>query len=138
VETGWVAFHWHDVESFIPAGAACRTRPRDGPGVPYFLDASEEFTRAISSFQATEGVADLQTALSAARPRDGLTLWHLLLRIRGEQRSEVLNRLARLVPLPPMVTKGNNFEWGPKAIDAAWNALQLGETDWWRQWKRQW
>ena len=40
---GWVGFRLNGHESFIPAGAACATRPKVGPGTPYFEDASSEF-----------------------------------------------------------------------------------------------
>jgi len=26
----------------------------------------------------------------------------------------------------------------PEALDGAWNALDLGSADWWREWKRKW
>src|SRR5450432_1220834 len=45
VDHGWVAFQTGALESFIPAGAACRTRPRTGPGVPFFEDAPENFRK---------------------------------------------------------------------------------------------
>ena len=40
VSVGWVAFENEGRESFIPAGAACLTRPGKGPGIPYYQDAS--------------------------------------------------------------------------------------------------
>lgn len=138
VETGWVAFQWHNLESFIPAGAACRTRPGHGPEAPYFLDAPEGFRQAVIRFESAGDEADLQKALSAARPRDALTLWHLLLRTRREQRGKVLDHLAQLVTLPSTVTRTAVLNGDQDAIDAAWNALELGEMGWWRQWKRQW
>jgi len=42
-------------ESFIPAGAACATRPKVGPGTPYFEDASARFRAASTRL-------DLRTA----------------------------------------------------------------------------
>jgi hypothetical protein len=42
VDIGWVAFEWQGVESFIPAGASCKTNPNKGPGTPWFTDASPE------------------------------------------------------------------------------------------------
>src|SRR5207245_3036254 len=41
VSKGWVSFEWKGLESLVPAGASCRTRPRAGPGLPYFDDAPE-------------------------------------------------------------------------------------------------
>ena len=37
---GWVGFKLNGHESFIPAGAVCKTQPKTGPGTPYFEDAS--------------------------------------------------------------------------------------------------
>src|SRR5437879_2382973 len=47
---GWVGFKLNGHESFIPAGAICQTRPRIGPGTPYFESASESFRNALSQF----------------------------------------------------------------------------------------
>jgi hypothetical protein len=138
VETGWVAFQWHEIESFIPAGAACTTRRVSGPGTPYFLDAPATMTAALGQFDATGSDDALKTVLSGARPRDGLTLWHLLGRTHGEQRVEVLDRFVALVDLPPDVSRRSILAGDRKSMDAAWDALQLGDTSWWREWKRRW
>src|SRR5215471_15152555 len=45
---GWVGFKLGDREAFIPAGAACSTRKKTGPGIPYFEDASQSFRSALS------------------------------------------------------------------------------------------
>src|SRR5882757_589652 len=47
---GWVGFKLKGHESFIPAGAACATRPKVGPGTPYFEDAPVEFRAALARF----------------------------------------------------------------------------------------
>jgi hypothetical protein len=47
---GWVGFKLNGHESFIPAGAACLTRPKVGPGTPYFEEASPKFCAALASF----------------------------------------------------------------------------------------
>lgn len=138
VETGWVAFQWRDRESFIPAGAACRTRLGHGPGTPYFLDAPEGLREAVRQFDVTGEPAALQRVLWGARRQDGLTLWHLLLRTQGSQRGEVFDRFARLVTLPPGVKRMAVLRGDQDAIDTAWDALDLGSTGWWRGWKRHW
>ena len=138
VETGWVAFESRGIESFIPAGAACITRPGHGPGTPHFTDASAALTAALESFDNTSDPKALNQAVANARPRDTLTLWHLLTRTHGEQRAEVFARFAAVVPLPSDVSREAILRGDPAAFDAAWNALNLGDTDWWRGWKRQW
>jgi hypothetical protein len=138
VELGWVAFEARGVESFIPAGAACVTRPVRGPGTPYFADASAALTGALERFDNTSDAGALNQAIASTRARDALTLWHLMTRTRGEQRAEVLTRFAAVVALPPEVSREAILRGDPAAFDAAWNALDLGDTNWWRAWKRQW
>lgn len=138
VEMGWVAFQWRNLESFIPAGASCTTRPGRGPGTPYFSDASADFESALNRFDESGNPKALGLVLATARPQDALTLWHLLSRTQATERVEVFTRFSQLVQLPPTVTKENILRGDPAAIDAAWNALDLGNTDWWREWKRRW
>ena len=138
VETGWVAFDWRGTESFIPAGAACRTRPGHGPDTPYFLDASPAFKNAAAEFDSDGSKQALIAVLGSARKRDALTLWHLLQRVPADERGDVFDRLAELVALPPNVSREAAVRGDPRSIDSIWNALDLGTTSWWREWKRQW
>ena len=47
----------------------------------------------------------MNVVLSAARKRDGLSLWHLLSSTEGPARERVYERLAALVPPPAGVTR---------------------------------
>ena len=130
VSTGWVAFQAGRLESFIPAGAACRTRRPMGPSLPYFTDASTEFTAAIARWEVTH---ELEGLLGSARPRDAITIWHLLQRTEGAMpRRQVAQRLLALVP---GVDAAGLERGNPAAITQAWNALGLGSVEWWRAWK---
>jgi hypothetical protein len=140
---GWVGFHLNGRDSFIPAGAMCSTRPKIGPGTPYFEDASESFREALQLFdlsdQSTDSrppVLNLDTVLSQARPRDGLTLWHLLPRTTGAERARVYARLAALVPPPRGVTRDGILALDPPMLDLYWNALDLGDISIWRYWEQ--
>ena len=138
VQMGWVAFQWNKLESFIPQGAACTTRVGHGPDTPYFLDAPKALTDSLAEFDRTGSREALSSVLLAARSHDGLTLWHLLERTGGAERVEVFNRFSRLVNLPPNVNREGILRGDPATMDAAWNALNLGDTTWWREWKRNW
>lgn len=136
VTLGWVAFQSGKLESFIPAGAKCRTRPGRGPGTPYSEDAPKAFIRALDRFDTNADGEALNTVTQTARPKDGLTLWHLLSRTQGVERAKVYAALASRVKLPADVTQEAILRGDPHAMDDAWNALQLGDTSWWRIWKR--
>lgn len=140
VSMGWVAFQYSGRESFIPAGAQCMTRrggPGAGPGIPYYEDALPAFREAVDRFENGDRAA-LSTILADARPRDGLTLWHLLTRAAPANRSAVFDRFANLVALPPEVGREAAVRGDPHTIDLCWNALNLADTSWWRGWERVW
>jgi hypothetical protein len=103
--------------------------------VPYFLDATPEFRSALASLG--QGNA-LDIVLAQARPKDALSLWHLLSRVPREERGRVFDRFASLVHLPPVVRREGVIEGNRAMLDQAWDALDLGNTGWWRHWRRDW
>jgi hypothetical protein len=137
VSLGWVAFQFHESESFIPAGAQCATRKASGPGIPFYEDAPQALRTSLARFERGESAA-LAGILEAARPRDGLTLWHLLSRTQSKDRATVFTRFAELVTLPPEVSAANVERLDAHALDLCWDALKLENTDWWRGWERRW
>ncbi len=148
VTFGWVGFTLHGRESFIPEGAMCATRPGIGPGTPYFADAAPAFRTALEDLDfgppapeaalARQKSGALDELLANARPRDALTLWHLLARLDQPQRALVYSRLAALVPPPSGVTRQGILSGDKHMRDLWWNALGLGDTSWWRMWERDW
>lgn len=137
VEAGWVALQSQGLESFIPAGARCQIHRDTGPGVPVYDDAISQFReRLLNGTDLAE--RDLSETLGLARPKDALSLWHLLPRTHGSQRAQVVARFRALVPLPASVRPADLQQLDPEAMDGAWDSLQLGSTHWWRTWKRPW
>jgi hypothetical protein len=135
VSSGWVAFQAGSTESFIPAGASCRTQPRLGPGLPWYDDSSPAFLAAVKGWEKSRGVEGLGSMLQEARERDALTLWHLLGRASRTDRERVALRFAELVP----GTSATRLARGERdAVEAAWNALGIGDAEFWRTWKQQW
>lgn len=140
---GWVGFTLHGHESFIPAGAACATRPKVGPGTPYFEDAPEEFRSALARFDFEDRTSqaraeDLAVILARSRKRDALTLWHLLSRVEEGQRVRVYDRLAKLAPPPSGVTKDGILRLDQPMLDLWWNALGFDDISIWRHWEHSW
>ena len=127
VTSGWVALKLKDRESMVPAGAACATRRGIGPGTPYFEDASEDFRRALSKLDFEPGETDgfnLDQVLTQARPRDTLTLWHLLSRLEGSKRALVYDRLAALSAPPAGVTRDGVLQLNDEMLTAWKTSLQ--------------
>ena len=140
---GWVGFKLQDREAFIPAGAVCATRPKTGPGTPYFEDAAPSFCEALSKFDFSAQTpaarnAELDRILSQARERDALTVWHLLARVDEADRGRVYDRLAALVPPPAGVTREGILRQDQQMLDLWWNQLGLGDVSLWRTWERSW
>lgn len=140
---GWVGFRRNGRESFIPAGAACATRVDSGPGTPYFEDSSDSFRSSLSQLDATsltpvERGRALAIVLKEARPRDALTLWHLLPRVSDAERSAVYARLFAFVPPPPGVTREGILHLDRAMLDSWWNTFDLGDISLWRHWEQSW
>jgi hypothetical protein len=127
VTSGWVALQLRDRESMVPAGASCETRAGVGPGTPYFDDASEVFRRALSrlDFGAVDAskIPDLDVIMKAARPRDTLTLWHLLGRVQGNDRVRVYERMKALAPAPDGVTRDGVLQLNEQMLQTWKDAL---------------
>jgi hypothetical protein len=112
---GWAALEWEGRQSLVPAGAICRMRKDVGPGLPYFEDASPRLKEAVTTFDA--GTADgdvIDAILTGARPRDTLTLWHLIARVQADDRERIYDRMAALVDPPPSISREKAL-----ALDAA-------------------
>ncbi|MGH9971847.1 MAG: zf-HC2 domain-containing protein [Pyrinomonadaceae bacterium] len=149
VTSGWVALQLKNRESMVPAGAACATRPGIGPGTPYFEDASEIFRKALGKLdfepQDTQWskIPALNLILMESRPRDTLTLWHLLSRVEGNDRALVYERLAALVPPPDGVTREGILQldeqmlssWKAK-LESAWSNDSRLRKAWINVWTR--
>jgi len=136
VTSGWVALELEHRESIVPAGAACETRPSLGPGTPYFVDSAAGFQAALKQVDFDPDAAARRAALIAmldqARPRDTLTLWHLLTRVEGEDRARVYDKMATLFPPPAGVTREGVLALNQQMLDAWRDAM---ETTWMGVWK---
>ena len=140
---GWVGFKLGNRESLIPAGAVCATRPKTGPGTPYFEDAAQSFRAALSAFDfaaLTPGQRSerLDLIINQARRQDALTLWHLLLRVDARARERVYDRLRALVPPPQNVTREGILRLDQRMLDDWWSELGFGDISLWRRFERSW
>jgi hypothetical protein len=140
---GWVGFKLNGHESFIPAGAACATKPKVGPGTPYFEDTSSKFRAALARFDFEDSTplqrsSDLAIILSQSRNRDALTLWHLLTRVDDGQRVVVYDRLRKLARPPASVTRAGVLRLEQPMLDLWWNELGFDDISVWRHWERSW
>jgi hypothetical protein len=140
---GWVAFKLNDHESFIPAGAVCATRPKIGPGTPYFEDAFAPFRDALSKFDFAATTPQERNALLGillvdARKSDALTLWHLLSRVSDVDRLGIYDRLTALAPPPADVTRDGILRLDRQMLDSWWNSFGYGDVFLWRTYERDW
>jgi len=120
VTSGWVSLERGGRESFVPAGAVCRAEPDGRLGTPYFEDAPAKLRQALARFDfASNKTNALSDVLADARPRDALTLWHLLARVEGGEREQTYERLAALVPAAKAFGKAETLRLDPATM-AQW------------------
>jgi hypothetical protein len=109
VTSGYVALEHAGLESIIPAGLMCLTRPGIGPGTPFPVNASPEMRAALDRFDTGDDSAAIQVA-ELAGENDKVTLWHLLARVPDAARGRIFDTLARLHPPPSGVTRSGILE----------------------------
>ena len=138
VTLGWVGLDGEGVEALVPRDATCRLRPGAGPGIPYFDDAPPRLVDALGVIESGDPAAlgaAVETAVAVARPRDALSLWHLLQRVKGNDAGLVFARLAALAPPPPTVTRDLVLSKDRESLEAWWNTLGYGSAELFRIWK---
>lgn len=139
VAAGWVAFEYKGRESFVPARASSRTDPEFGPGTPRYDDVDEAFQNALERFDYDRNrsakASGLAYVLEHARPKDAMTLWHLISRTERADREAVVSALEKLAPMPLGVTRDAIVNLDRAALDLWWDALGLQDASWWRMWK---
>ncbi|MEE9131552.1 MAG: FecR domain-containing protein [Phycisphaerales bacterium] len=125
VLSGWVSFEHDAIDSIVPRDGVCQTRAGIGPGTPYFNDTSDEFVQALVEFDFQDGGEDaMNVIVTQARPRDTLTLWHLLSRVDGAQRDRVFDRMTSFSPPPDEVTRDGVLRLDEQMLEDWWDALQ--------------
>lgn len=143
VTHGWVAFERDGRESYIPKGAICATRPGIGPGTPRYEDAPSGYGAALDvlDFAAPNDrrrAEAFSLVLSAARPRDALTLWHLLTRGTPDERTLVYDRLSAIAPPPRGVAREAVLAGDREALHTWWDSLGVDTGTWWTFIKKRW
>ena len=89
-------------------------------------------------FSRAANLMSLLSVIADARPKDAMTLWHLVSRLTGRDRERVFDRLAELAPPPAGVTRNGVLAGQRLMLDDWWDTLGLGAANWWRVWKQQW
>jgi hypothetical protein len=139
VTSGWVGVERDGRASFVPEGAVCIMRPGRGPGAPRFDDVPSAFASALDVLDGETAViagASLESVLAKARPRDAMTVWHLLTRKADRSaRERIYDRLAVLAPPPPGLDREAALAGDRAALDAWWNSFGLGNAELFRKWK---
>ncbi len=136
VEMGWVALEIDGHEALVPSGASLRAGLGEPIGSPVWLDAPRAFRAAVERLDraapgADERGAALDAVLSGARPRDTLTLWHLLANAPEGERPALYERLAQLAPPPPGVGREAVLAGDRAALREWFASLGLGEVPGW-------
>jgi hypothetical protein len=131
VTSGWVVLESKAGSAYVKSGMACKSDVSGNLLTPVNEDAPQACKAVIEEFDETR--RQLDTILATARPKDALTLWHLLSRVRTEDRPSVYDRLVELAPPPAGVTRSGILSLDPKMLQE-WREemAPLNDVDFWK------
>ena len=133
VTSGWVDFDGETREAMIPAGAVAELSDQN-PGSPYYADATPAFRNALRAYD--RGTGPIAPLLAAARPRDAMTLLHLLERAPRADRGPLFDTLVRLAPPPLGVSRDGVIARDVEMLGDWRRSLGLGTAKrWWLHWR---
>jgi hypothetical protein len=87
------------LESVVIPGLNCKIR-EDGPEIPMSLTCSDATKKSLELLSYYNDQDALNEILNQAGINDGISVWHLLKRITGDNRGAVFNKLYSLYPPP--------------------------------------
>lgn len=116
VTGGFVALERNGRESIVPAGMMCRVRSGKGLGTPFSADATETFRNALDRFDFSGG--SIEPVLADSDFYDMVTLWHLLSRVKKDERGAVFDTLAEHVKPPASVTRDGVIALDKEMLEA--------------------
>jgi len=136
VTSGWVDFDGDTRSALVPQGAQSELDRERGPGTPYWDDAPPALREALRAYDTKASHTALAHVLAAARPRDAMSVHHMLERAPREFRGPLFDRLAELAPPPAGVTREGILDRDQRMLDAWREDLGLGGVKrWWLQWR---
>ncbi len=110
------------LESIVIPGFICRIREK-GPEIPMILNSSEEVKKALELLSYYNDQDALNEILNLSGLADGISLWHLLKRIPGDNRGAVFNKLYSLYPLPKGIDQESILRLKEEALNKWFNQI---------------
>ena len=126
VTAGWVEFASGTRTALIPAGFRVVTHQGGGVGTPLADDAPAALVAAVTALDQHTMPHDsaIMAIVREARPRDAVTLWHVLNGWRGSEyrRGYVYDKLAAIAP-PPAEARASVATGDPVFMKLWWQKL---------------
>ncbi|HSR18907.1 MAG TPA: hypothetical protein VLM39_12515, partial [Ignavibacteriaceae bacterium] len=110
------------LESVVTPGFVCRIREK-GPEIPMSLNSSEETKKALELLSYYNDQDALNKVLNQSGLAEGISLWHLLKRITGDNRGAVFNKLYSLYPPPKGVDQESILRLKEEALNKWFNQI---------------
>jgi hypothetical protein len=125
VEYGYLEIEQKGRKFFVDEGYTCQIRPKTHPGVPFRVDAPDEFKSEIRKLDY-EGGGDesVQKIVSIATESDMLTLLGLIPKSSESIRPIIFNKIYAYYPPPPGVTLEGIVKLDPDMLEKWWFEIE--------------
>jgi len=122
VSNGRAIVTGNKLESVVTTGLICRISEK-GPEIPMSLNSSEETKKAFELLSYYNDQDALNKVLNQSGLAEGISLWHLLKRITGDNRGAVFNKLYSLYPPPKGVDQESILRLKEEALNRWFNQI---------------
>jgi hypothetical protein len=122
VSNGRAIVTGNKLESVVTPGLICRISEK-GPEIPMSLNSSEETKKAFELLSYYNDQDALNKVLNQSGLAEGISLWHLLKRITGDNRGAVFNKLYSLYPPPKGVDQESILRLKEEALNRWFNQI---------------
>ena len=127
VKSGWVLMETKNNNSLCNEESMCYADQTDGAGIPFSINASDTFQKALYKLNFEKGGEEELTAvLSESRKDDLISLFYLLIRSKQAVREKILDRITQLHILPHRITRQEILSGDREILARLWTGLGLG------------
>ncbi len=123
VETNYISLNLENADYRVPKNYEFTILGQSKISIPVSNNSSKQFRRLIESYNITENEIVLKKIIKSSTITNAFTLYYILSYVTPEYRELIINKLQKLVPLPPSTKEEDILMLLQKPLNAWWDEI---------------